>query len=88
VLGILSFVCLGPLAGVAGIFVGVSARRRIRSSQGRLSGSGMATAGLVLSIISTVIYAILILVLIIVAATSHSSGGSSSAPVLGAVPWR
>jgi len=86
VLGILSLVCLGPLAGVPGIFVGVSARRAIRSSQGRLGGSGMATAGLVLSIIGTAIAAIGILLLIIIAAAGHSSSSSSSAPLLGAAP--
>ena len=88
VLGVLSLVCLGPLAGVPGIFVGVSARRTIRASQGRLGGSGMATAGLVLSIIGTALAAIGILLLIIVAATGHSSSSPSSAPALGAALWR
>ena len=85
VLGILSLVCLGPLAGVPGIFVGLSARRTIRDSQGRLGGSGLATAGLVLSIVGTALAAVAILLIIIVAATGHSSSTSTSAPVLGAV---
>jgi hypothetical protein len=68
VLGILSLVCLGPLAGVPGIIVSVSSRRSIQRSGGALTGSGMATAGLVLSIIGTAIVAILIIVAIVAAA--------------------
>jgi hypothetical protein len=84
VLGILSLVCLGPLAGVPGIIVSVSARRSIREAQGRLGGGGMATAGLILSIIGTALAVIGIILIIIVAATGTSSSTSStSTAVLG-----
>ena len=77
VLGILSLVCLGLLAGVPGIIVSASARRRIRSSQGRLGGAGMATAGLVLSIVGTVL-SVAVLVIVAIAAAVHTSGSSTS----------
>ncbi len=83
VLGILSLVCLGPLAGVPGIIVSVSARRSIREAQGRLGGAGMATAGLILSIIGTAFAVIGILVIIIVAAAGTSSTSSTSTALLG-----
>jgi hypothetical protein len=71
VLGILSLVCLGPLAGVPGIIVSVSARRSIRASGGALTGSGLATAGLVLSIVGTAL-AVLGIIGLIVAAAVHA----------------
>jgi len=76
VLGILSLVCLGPLAGVPGIIVSASARRSIRASGGQVQGGGMATAGLVLSIVGTVLAAIGIIVVIIAAAVHSPSSGS------------
>lgn len=48
VTGILSFLCLPFIAGVAAIVLGIIARRDIRRSGGETSGSGMATAGIVL----------------------------------------
>jgi hypothetical protein len=75
VLGILSLVCLGPLAGVPGIIVSASARRSIRESPGQLGGGGLATAGLVLSIIGTTLAAIAIIALVIAAAV-HSPSSS------------
>jgi hypothetical protein len=73
VLGVLSLVCLGPLAGVPGIIVSASSRRSIRDARGALTGSGMATAGLVLSIIGTAIAAAAIIVLIVAAAVHTPS---------------
>jgi uncharacterized protein DUF4190 len=75
VLGILSMLCLGPLAGVPGIIVSVSARRSIRQSGGALTGGGLATAGLVLSVISTAIIAVAIFGLIIAIAVHTPSAG-------------
>jgi hypothetical protein len=82
VLWILSLVCFGLLAGIPGIIVSASARRRIRQSQGRLGGGGMATAGLVLSIIGTALTAVA-LVIIVIAAATHTSSSSTSTPLLG-----
>jgi len=75
VLGILSMLCFGPFAGVPGIIVSVSARRSIRRSGGALTGGGLATAGLVLSIISTAITALAIVGFIVAVAVHTPSTG-------------
>jgi Domain of unknown function (DUF4190) len=85
VLGILSIACLGLLAGIPGIIVSVSARRSIRASQGRIGGAGMATAGLILSIIGTAMTVLAIFAFAILAATNTSS--SSTALIGGAAHW-
>ena len=70
VLGLVSLVgglmCWFPiLASPAAWITGVRARREIRESNGRLTGDGMATAGMVLGIIGTVLL-VLILIGIVV----------------------
>jgi hypothetical protein len=53
VLGICSIVlCLGPLAGIPAVITGHSANSKIRQSGGLLTGSGLATAGLVTGYLS------------------------------------
>jgi len=53
VLGICSIVlCLGPLAGIPAVITGHRANSKIRESGGLLTGSGMATAGLVTGYLS------------------------------------
>jgi hypothetical protein len=47
VVGIVGF-CIPLLGGIASIILGTSSRKRIDSSAGRLSGRGMAVAGVVL----------------------------------------
>ena len=48
VLGIAGFVlCLGPLAGIPAAICGHMAQAKIRKSGGRLTGDGMALAGLI-----------------------------------------
>lgn len=56
-----SFVCgllgfcmpfIGTIMGIVAIVLGAGARRRIRESSGRLRGDGLATAGIVLGVIS------------------------------------
>ena len=54
ILGIVSFFCCGIITGPIAIVLGVKARREIADSQGRLTGDGMAIAGIVLGIIATV----------------------------------
>jgi hypothetical protein len=65
VLGILGVPCCTFFVlGIAAIVTGFLARKQIAESQGRLKGSGMAVAGLILGIVMTVIavvYWILIL---------------------------
>jgi hypothetical protein len=49
VLGIASLVvcCLGPLLGVPAIIVGLSARKEVRTSEGRTGGDGLALGGII-----------------------------------------
>lgn len=61
VLGILGFlVPFGCLPfGMPAILIGVIASHRIDRSTGRLSGQGMATAGIVLGIISVILWLVI-----------------------------
>lgn len=54
VLGIVSIFCFGFLAGTAAIVLSRVASKDIQQSQGRLSGGGLATAGLITGIIGLV----------------------------------
>jgi hypothetical protein len=65
-------VVFGIFAGVVGIFCGIMAKDRIRKSGGRLTGDGLATAGIVLGSVSVVL-AIATLVI----ATSGSDNNAS-----------
>ena len=53
--GILSF-ALCPLFGIAAILTGISAKGQIRASRAKLTGEGLATAGIVLGGINLAIY--------------------------------
>jgi hypothetical protein len=66
VFGILSLAGLGVLAGIPAIILGTNARRNIRASGGRLSGEGMATAGIVLGWISCGIVVLVVFVFFII----------------------
>ncbi|MCW2757161.1 MAG: hypothetical protein JWO46_907 [Nocardioidaceae bacterium] len=54
VLGILGVTCCTAIAGIPAIVLGVRASRAIKASDGQLTGSGLATAGWVLGIVSVV----------------------------------
>ncbi|MEV5706647.1 DUF4190 domain-containing protein [Actinoallomurus sp. NPDC052274] len=73
VLGILGLVVCGLLAPIA-LFMGLSAKRRIRESGGYLGGDGQATAGVVLGAIGSafIVLALLILVVFFLAAAASS----------------
>ena len=87
ILGIGSLVCLGFVAGIPAIILSSSAKRRIRESGGMLSGSGLATAGLITGIIGTVwSFLVFVLVILSVAVSNNSSSVNAVAPVLLAVP--
>jgi hypothetical protein len=58
VLGIISCVCC-PIVGPVALFIGNASRRRVEASGGTLGGGGMATAGLILGIIGTVLLVLL-----------------------------
>lgn len=63
VLGIVSLVscCMGLVTGPLAIIFAVSAKKEIAASRGAQTGEGMATAGLVMGIIGTAVYAPLVL---------------------------
>lgn len=67
VLGIVSMFALSVLAGIPAIILGRSAQRNIRASQGRLTGEGLAQAGIVLGWISVGLLAVTILFVLIIA---------------------
>src|SRR5690349_3622631 len=54
VLGILSLVCFGLLSGIPAIICGKIGRTKIRNSAGTLTGSGLATAGIITGALGTV----------------------------------
>ena len=53
ILGIVSLVLCGLFAGLPAIFLGFSARKEIRESNGRLGGDGLALGGIVTGILGT-----------------------------------
>lgn len=53
ILGIVSLFLCGFLTGIPAIIVGLSARKEIRRSEGRLSGEGLALGGIVTGILGT-----------------------------------
>ena len=79
ILGIVSLVCCS-LCGPVALFMSLGARKRIAASGGTIGGGGMATAGLILGILGTIvlvlgiIYVIFAVILGVVNST-HSSGG-------------
>jgi len=56
ILGIVGLLCCGFFAGIPAMILAVQAKRQIAQSGGQQTGAGMATAGLVLGIIATVLY--------------------------------
>jgi type II secretory pathway pseudopilin PulG len=59
VFGILSLTCTCLLLGLPALILGLLAKRDIRRSGGQLSGTGFATAGIVLGIVSVIIIPII-----------------------------
>ncbi len=55
VLGILSVICFGALAGIPAIILGHVSRSNIQKSGGKLKGEGLALAGLIMGYFSLVI---------------------------------
>lgn len=75
VLGILTFVCLGPIAGVLAVIFGFLGMKKANEMGG--TGKGMAIAGIILGIVGTVI-SILLLVFVVFAADKASDSISDS----------
>lgn len=65
VLGILSFLCFGPLTGIPAIICGHLSRTSIRQSMGRLSGEGMALAGLIMGYCNLVFFVLFVAAIMI-----------------------
>jgi hypothetical protein len=61
ILGILSIVACGLLAGVPALILGSSAKKEIAAAQGAQTGEGMATAGVILGWISVAISVVVLL---------------------------
>ena len=65
VMGLLSVIaCLGPITGIPAIVVGRRARREIDSSQGSLEGRGLATTGIVVGVVGTILWGLVALFLV------------------------
>lgn len=63
--GLLSLLfTLFTIASVLAIFLGLWARREIKAADGRLSGDGMATAGVALGVLQLCLFGILIVLLV------------------------
>ena len=75
VFGILGFVILPLIGGIAAIVLGFSAKRKIRESGGRLGGDGMATAGIVLGFVG---FAIPMLAIVAIIAISFLGTSAQS----------
>ncbi len=78
VTGILSVTCCGIFGAVAALILSNLAKKEIAASNGTQTGGGMATAGLVLGIISLIGTVIYIILLATGAATLDFSGSTSS----------
>ena len=65
ILGILSYAVLPLVAGVAAIVLGVAGRKA--ADEGRASGRGMATAGLVLGAINLGLSVLVVVVIVLIA---------------------
>lgn len=70
ILGLVSFFMCGLFTGIPAIFLGFSARKEIRASQGRLSGDGLALAGIITGVLGTLWSLIVAALLIALVATS------------------
>lgn len=64
VLGILSFLCLGPLMSIPGVICGHIARSKIKKSQGREKGEGLALGGLICGYINIALVPLFVAIMI------------------------
>jgi hypothetical protein len=76
ILGIISLICCGIVAGIPAIILGNIAKKEIAASGGMQSGGGMAQAGFILGIISIAITILWIILYATGAATFNLSTNS------------
>jgi hypothetical protein len=68
VLGALSVMaCLGFVTGIPAMIVGVSARREIRESQGRVGGDSVALGGIIAGAVGTVLSLLVVALFVLLA---------------------
>ena len=79
ILGILSILCFGLFTGLPAIILGHISRGNIEQSRGRLTGSGMALAGLILGYVSIASTILLIAAIAIPNLTRSRMAGNESA---------
>lgn len=77
VLGILSILCCGFVAGIPALILGRSAKAEIDASGGAQSGRGMAQAGFILGIIG-ICLSVIGIILQLTGVVSFSGSGSTS----------
>ncbi|MDP0491650.1 MAG: DUF4190 domain-containing protein [Verrucomicrobiota bacterium JB023] len=80
ILGIASFVCGGPLTGIAAIICGHIAKRQLRDSPYEQTGDGLATAGLVMGYIAVGLTVLAIVAYVILLTVAVGSGGAPGMP--------
>jgi hypothetical protein len=78
VLGILTFVCLGPIAGVLAIIFGFLGMKKANELGG--TGKGMAVAGLILGAVGTILSIILFVVFVVLAGTATVAINDATGP--------
>ena len=74
VTGIVGLLCCGFVTGIPAVILGMMSRKKIAESGGRLSGDGMALAGIITGAIAIVWGVIVGIIWIISLAASSSSG--------------
>ena len=72
VLGTLAVLSLGPITGIPAVICGHISRKRIRVSQGTLTGDGMALAGIIMGYIGIVTVVVSLLAFSIMGETIRS----------------
>lgn len=77
VLSLLGYVCLWGAGGLVGLVLGIMAQAQISSSDGRLRGRGLATAGIVLGIINILLVLSLLPVALLLPAIQKVRGAAS-----------
>jgi hypothetical protein len=66
IFGILSWVMLPLIGPIVAVVAGHMARNQIRSSNGQLGGSGMATAGLILGYLQLALFVLAICAIVVI----------------------
>ncbi len=77
ILSIGSFVCLSIFGSIPGLILARRAKRYIDASQGMKTGSGLATAATILSIINLVVIAGVVALLVLLAAAGNLRSSAS-----------